>query len=341
MSKFDEIEITDDILIAFIANELADDFSAYLHTWIKKDGANEKRYHELVKTWEFVGTIQPNPVAVNVENAWQTVLDKIQPTEKIIPLKRNWRKTIFWSSAATILILVGIFSLLKFTGNEELRINRLAQETGLVDELSDGSVIQLNANSSLSYLSEFEADERKVALRGEAFFEITKDEKRPFIVDLEDELFVKVVGTSFNIKAIEGDSITEVYVNTGKVEFGNQATKLVLIPGEKGIFNHTSNQLYKENKESTGLSELYWMSGEVKFDGVPLIEVIEVLNTIFEAESEVVLACPDRQNLRIVSSLKKGRPIEEILKVIAEIHGFIIEKSRVGLKQVYTLKCNG
>lgn len=85
MSKFDEIEITDDILIAFIANELADDFSAYLHTWIKKDGANEKRYDELVKTWEFVGTIQPNPVAVNVENAWQTVLDKIQPTEKSSP----------------------------------------------------------------------------------------------------------------------------------------------------------------------------------------------------------------------------------------------------------------
>jgi ferric-dicitrate binding protein FerR (iron transport regulator) len=341
MSNFNHIEITDEILIAFIANELDVDFAAYVEDWIKKDPVNENRYKELVKTWEFVGTIQPSPVVVNVDNAWQSVLNKISPEEKIIPLKRNWRKTILWSSAASILILIGIFSILKFTGVENLNVNRFANETGLRDELSDGSVIQLNANSSLAYLSEFEEDERKVALKGEAFFEITKDEKRPFIVDLQDELYVKVLGTSFNVKSIDGDSITEVYVKTGKVEFGNLENKLLLVPGEKGIFNRTTNQFYKETKASTGLSELYWISGEVKFDGVPLNEVIEVLNTIFDADSKVVLACPDRQNLRIVSSLKKDQSIEQILKVIAEIHGFIIEKGSVGSKQVFTLKCDG
>lgn len=341
MSNFNQIEITDEILIAFIANELDVDFAAYVEAWIKKDSANENRYNELVKTWEFVGTIQPSPVVVNVDHAWQSVLNKISPEEKIIPLKRNWRKTILWSSAASILILIGIFSVLKFSEVENLNINRLAQETGLIDELSDGSVIQLNSNSSLSYLSEFEADERKVALKGEAFFEIAKDEKRPFIVDLQDELYVKVLGTSFNVKSIDGDSITEVYVKTGKVEFGNQQNKLLLVPGEKGMFNHTTNQFYKETKASTGLSELYWISGEVTFDGVPLNEVIDVLNSIFEPECEVVLACPDRQNLRIVSSLKKSQSIEEILKVIAEIHGFIVEKGSVGSKQVFTLKCDG
>lgn len=341
MSNFNHIEITDEILIAFIANELDVDFAAYVEAWIKKDGANQNRYNELMKTWEFVGTIQPSPVVVNVDKAWQSVLNKISPEEKIIPLKRNWRKTILWSSAATILILIGIFSVLKFSEVENLNINRFAQETGLIDELSDGSVIQLNSNSSLSYLSEFEADERKVALKGEAFFEITKDEKRPFVVDLQDELYVKVLGTSFNVKSIDGDSITEVYVKTGKVEFGNQQNKLLLVPGEKGMFNHTTNQFYKETKASTGLSELYWISGEVTFDGVPLNEVIDVLNSIFEPDCEVILACPDRQNLRIVSSLKKSQSIEEILKVIAEIHGFIVEKGSVGSKQVFTLKCDG
>jgi ferric-dicitrate binding protein FerR (iron transport regulator) len=341
MSNFNHIEITDEILIAFIANELDVDFAAYIKDWIKKDVVNENRYNELVKTWEFVGTIQPSPVVVNVDNAWQSVLNKITPEEKIIPLKRNWRKTILWSSAASILILIGIFSILKFTEVENLNVNRLADETGLRDELSDGSIIQLNANSSLSYLSEFEEDERKVAIKGEAFFEITKDEKRPFIVDLQDELYVKVLGTSFNVKSIDGDSITEVYVKTGKVEFGNLENKLLLVPGEKGIFNRKTNQFYKETKASTGLSELYWISGEVNFDGVPLNEVIDVLNTLFDADSKVVLACPDRQNLRIVSSLKKDQSIEQILKVIAEIHGFIIEKSSVGSKQVFTLKCDG
>ena len=203
MSNFNQIEITDEILIAVIANELDVDFAAYVEAWIKKDGANQNRYNELMKTWEFVGTIQPSPVVVNVDKAWQSVFNKISPEEKIIPLKRNWRKTILWSSAATILILIGIFSVLKFSEVENLNINRLAQETGLIDELSDGSVIQLNSNSSLSYLSEFEADERKVALKGEAFFEIAKDEKRPFIVDLQDELYVKVLGTSFNVKSID------------------------------------------------------------------------------------------------------------------------------------------
>ncbi len=340
MSNFDHIAITDEILIAFIANELDVDFAAYLQMWIKKDVDNEKRYNELLKTWEFVGNIQPSPVVVNVDNAWQSVLSKISQEPTIIPLKRNWRTTLFWSSAATILILIGIFSILKFTGTEDVNVNRFAQETGFVDELTDGSVIRLNANSSLSYLKEFEEDKRNVTLKGEAFFEITKDEKRPFIVDLQDELYVKVVGTSFNIKSNEGDSITEVYVKTGKVEFGNQQNKLVLVPGEKGIFNRATNQLYKETKESTGLRELYWISGELNFDGVPLNQVIEVLNTIFGAESNVVLDCPDRQNLRIVSSLKKGEPIEQILNVIAAVHGFTIEKSSSDSKQVFTLKCD-
>src|SRR5690606_36556914 len=118
----------------------------------------------------------------------------------------------------------------------------------LSDHLSDGTLITLNENSSIVYQEEFTSNERHVALTGEAFFEVARDEEKPFIVDLPSETYVKVLGTSFNIKAFDGDSLVTVFVKTGRVEFGSEANNIILTPGEKGVYNKQSGQIERITK---------------------------------------------------------------------------------------------
>ena len=83
--------------------------------------------------------------------------------------------------------------------------------------LSDGSSVLLQPNSKLSYPKIFIGNQRKVYLSGEAFFEISKNPKKPFFV-YANEIVTKVVGTSFRIRAYSNQPNVEVLVRTGKVK---------------------------------------------------------------------------------------------------------------------------
>ncbi len=82
--------------------------------------------------------------------------------------------------------------------------------------LSDGTVIMLQPNGSLEFPDEFPSDKREIVLNGEAFFDVTKDKNRPFIIHTGD-VTVRVLGTSFNVRAYEGAKEITVAVKTGKV----------------------------------------------------------------------------------------------------------------------------
>ncbi|CAN0031705.1 unnamed protein product, partial [Chrysoparadoxa australica] len=83
--------------------------------------------------------------------------------------------------------------------------------------LSDGTKVKLNSNSKIIVPSAFIGDTRKVILHGEAFFEVTRDEAKPFIIETEN-IEVKVLGTSFLVSAYEDTQTNSVAVKTGKVE---------------------------------------------------------------------------------------------------------------------------
>ncbi len=83
--------------------------------------------------------------------------------------------------------------------------------------LSDGSVVWLNAGSSLSYNKDFSDKFREVYLKGEAYFEVTPDSLKPFVVKSES-LNVKVLGTTFNVRTYEDENLVNVVLRTGRVD---------------------------------------------------------------------------------------------------------------------------
>ncbi len=127
--------------------------------------------------------------------------------------------------------------------------------------LPDGSEITLNANSSISYTEE--EGKRAVLLSGEAFFDVARNEKIPFVITVM-HTEVTVLGTSFNVKAINSEE-TVVSVKSGKVQVNNGNHQMVLIQNEQAISSALA--LHKSEADEHNTS---WMQKRLVYDSVPL-----------------------------------------------------------------------
>ncbi|NOQ73419.1 MAG: DUF4974 domain-containing protein [Crocinitomix sp.] len=337
MDENEKIEISDALLMGHINGELNAKENKVVSNWIDESQANEARYNLLLKAWKAAGKVEPKPVVVDTDLAWKNVMGQIgQNEEKVIPINRVFNRRMYLSIAASVVVLFGVLTWMKFSGAGELEYTTfVAVESGLVDELPDGSVVTFNANTSLVYPVDFADDERRVTLNGEAFFDIERNEEKPFIIDLPQDNYVKVLGTSFNIKAAEGDSLTEVYVSSGKVEFGSGESTIILVAGQKGIYNRNSGELIRDDSPTAGIEDMFWKEEKLSFDDVALNEAIEIMNSI--AGDSLVLDCPSIENQEIHSSFNKNQSLEIFLDALTESYPLIYIKSPNGK---YRIECN-
>ena len=141
--------------------------------------------------------------------------------------------------------------------------------------LADGSRIYLNSASSISYPETFKADEREVVLSGEAFFEVTKDEKRPFIVR-SGNITTRVLGTSFNVQAFNGKDIHvtvasgTVQVESNKNPVGKAFDYVILSPNEQVVYNAGTGLVTKTVDSARFMA---WKNQTLYFENSALEEV--------------------------------------------------------------------
>ena len=185
--------------------------------------------------------------------------------------------------AASIIILLGIGLVSKIAYNHLYSNKTFVCEMGETNKsitLDDGSVITLNANSKLIYPRKFGKNERRVELIGEAFFNISKNPNKAFIINAKNAE-VKVLGTSFNINA--ATNTIEVLVKTGKVQFSSidkPENKLILIPGDFASLQESI--LEKEiNRDDNYLS---WKTRRMIFRDTKLQEVAKVLDRTYHVQ---------------------------------------------------------
>ena len=151
--------------------------------------------------------------------------------------------------AASVILVAGLgITWLIWVFNILHKRNEVAQtgQNVLIDTLSDGSVITLNKRSSITYPSKFKGNTRAIALKGEAFFNVAPDKKKPFIISVND-VQVTVVGTSFNIKSENGN--TEVVVETGIVRVTRSGKTVELNAGEKVVIAQSDSTRLKRSSK--------------------------------------------------------------------------------------------
>lgn len=147
--------------------------------------------------------------------------------------------------------------------------------------LSDGTIVWLNPKSQVIYPQNFTASQRKVQMQGEAFFEVTPDLKRPFIIYSEN-VITRVWGTSFRIRAYKNIPV-EVSVLTGKVSVQLQQKEdsaIILLPNQKVTYLEDRDVFLKETEKKTSDMSI-WKKETMSFDNDTIGEVIKALNIQF------------------------------------------------------------
>ncbi|WP_291148436.1 FecR family protein [Flavobacterium sp. UBA7680] len=220
----------------------------------------------------------------------------------------NFNPYLKYMAAASILFLAGLGFFFKPDFAKEKQLSFKTSSNPKSIKLSDGSKIYLAANSSFQYPEKFEGDERKVVLlKGNAFFEIAKDKKHPFIIT-SGELKTRVVGTSFHIQMSK--SKCEVIVVTGKVNVTSKGQSVDLVPNEEALFQ--SQKLTKQLADKSFL--VNWYNTDVTLDQTTLKHVITILQykygVSFQYNNEQVLAMP------LTVFIKKDATLENVLEQI-------------------------
>ena len=190
--------------------------------------------------------------------------------------------------------------------------------------LSDGTKVWLNAQTELVYPVKFGKGKREVKLKGEAYFEVMKDAKRPFKVLLSSGSDVEVLGTQFNVMAYEDEAEVQTTLVEGKVKFAFGEQQLILTPGEQSVLNRSDNRI--EIREVDTYQYSAWKDGKFVFNKEPLGSVFRKMSRWYGVD----VTCTDELvlNRRISAVMDKYENIEKLISLIEEVSPIEIKLDR-------------
>ena len=254
-----------------LSGEINDQELLELNNWLKEEPENLKLYQNFADIWvksdEFGDDFNPD-----IAQAIIKYKTRIKSAEASMRLKT--RKTwLFQSAAAAILLLFFFYFFNPFGGSGEFVAITTDSSGTKTIQLPDSSIVSLNRNTVLEYPEEF--NERLVKLTGEAFFEVKKSAGKNFVVETPDTK-VEVLGTSFNVKARQSQSITALSVLAGKVQFSSNQKKVILSQNQQAKFNNNNSEI--STSELTNKNFLAWKTGILEFNNSQLKEVFDILS---------------------------------------------------------------
>ena len=186
-------------------------------------------------------------------------------------------------------------------------------------QLADGTQVYLNSATDLRYPVAFTGSERRVYLKGEAYFEVAKDAEHPFIV-VTDDVQVRVYGTSFNVNTLGADGVRTVLVE-GKVGIRGQDSdrEFVLKPNELAFYDRNSRDMKIETVDP----DLYtlWRKGIFVFERETLENIMNTLSLWYDME--VFFQSESAKKLHFSGHMKRYEQIEDILHAITDATGVV------------------
>jgi transmembrane sensor len=189
--------------------------------------------------------------------------------------------------------------------------------------LPDGTTVMLNAESSLKFPSVFKGKNRKVELRGEAYFEVAKDKSHPFVVQSEGQT-VEVLGTHFNINSYVSNHYIKTTLLEGSVKVTGKDNELVLLPGEQSKL--TAGQL---NVQIVDIEEaVSWKNGYFRFNDENIVDVMQKIARWYNIE----VVYKDKPTLEgFTGTISRKSNISDVLDMLerTKIVHFEIEGRRV------------
>jgi len=315
-----------ELLTRYFSGEATTAERARVETWRQASAENQRVFAELAKIWQDAAPERVLQIP-NVDQAWSELSAQLglppeaQPV-RILEMKKAPQtptpaRKVFWSdryvwAAAAVLFLAFATILYQYsqktTGFKTIATAYAQQES---IELPDGSIVKLNSGSEIQFPKNFPDSARYVILIGEAYFEVTHDE-RPFYVNTGNAQ-IRVLGTKFGIWA--RDEQTRVTVREGRVSL--RALELPPVAAVELAANQMSicrQQNPPEPPQTIDAGQLLgWLEGKIVFDQTSLTEVVAELQRVYNVKIE--LSDPALGQHTITGSFFH-KPIESVLASI-------------------------
>ncbi len=266
-----------------------------------KTGSTDNNYNQFEQTINILNKMGPQ-YTFDTDKAWQKMEQKLI-NDNLLPQNMSTKKTIklnsFYKYAAAVALLITVSAIWFFNN----KTNTLQYITVYANNditqpviLPDSSKIYLYNNASIKFNKGLKGSVRQIELNGEAFFNVTPNKQKPFIVKTQNAT-VKVLGTSFLVKP--GNNQTTVVVKTGLVEFAphsHQQNKVLIEPG----FYATQTNGIVTKQANTDINYMCWVDRTLNFKNTPLVQVINKVNKTYN--SNIVLADSSLNNLMLTAT---------------------------------------
>jgi ferric-dicitrate binding protein FerR (iron transport regulator) len=266
---------------------------------------------------------------VEQEKATTGTPAKVSAAGKVIKTRYSW-----YSAAAVILVLISAGAWLWQSQREKQTLYTAAVQLDTIYNagsnmrlvsMPDGSRVWLNAHALLAYSNNYNDTTRELWLKGEAYFEVAKDDQRPFSVHV-GELVTTALGTSFNIAtANKADGSIAVSLVTGKVSVSTADFAYVLNPGQM--------LLYKKGMPPTHIARfsvneiLDWKNGKLIFDNTTLEDAFAKLQSRYDCK--IVLENKQLAKRKVTGSFNANETLEQILASLQYVHNFSYAKTGI------------
>jgi len=252
-----------DLITRYFSGETTFEEVHQIESWVKEDTANKKIYNELRDIWISSGN---NSDIFNSKKAFRRFIRKTnqynQSRKKVLNVYK------FFKYAAVLVLFIALplagyyYSEDYYSRNSMVSIKcKLGDRSNVV--LPDGTSVWLNSGSEISYAGNFNHKNRNIKLSGEAYFRVKRDIFMPFNIKTE-KLNVKVLGTSFDVKAFQDEDNVEVTVDNGKVNVSNGLLDFDLVKNHRVIYDKKRGVFRQKKVNDTKIFNS-WKDGKLMF----------------------------------------------------------------------------
>jgi ferric-dicitrate binding protein FerR (iron transport regulator) len=262
------------LILSYLLNDITESEKVSLFNMVASDPENEQLFNHTVAMWQSAGTLSKSSDESN-QLAFQKLLHRMQWSESNLPDQQS--KKIFGRGKYKILNLLKVAAIILFaitiggltthfifTGQPQLHANpkifQIVTPNGTRSELSlsDGTKVWLNAGSTLTYTEDYNIRTRAVNLTGEAYFQVAKDQQRPFVVHSAG-MQIRALGTSFNVKAYPEEKMLTATLVEGKIVVEGKSIKqenfcYTLLPKQNIIVTTSASGSPDITKGNTGIA---------------------------------------------------------------------------------------
>ncbi|MEE4255528.1 MAG: FecR domain-containing protein [Bacteroidales bacterium] len=306
----DSVTYHEMLIAKYLLGETSDEEVRELLVWLKASSEHVRTFVDMRRTWLTQQAYNVDDT-IDLDEEWKAFSNEVNLDEDTITRKisRSPQRTLLRVAAiALLLIIPSLAYYLYFM--QPVKKTLFADNMVTESTLPDGTQVALNKGSVLYYPSIFQGKERKVSLEGEAYFDVTPNENKAFIIDA-GKLEIRVLGTSFYVNTETTENTIEVALISGKVALNYNNQKIYLEPGEKATVHKNSGKMTSHEFNDPNL--LAWKTHTLQFNDTPLSEIIEVLEKVYK--KDIAVMNPELNNCRITATFKE-QSLEAILLVL-------------------------